>query len=262
LIKKPPIQTPFFYDTKEGIDHFTKILKDESSHKYTDKDNAELNKLNLDMKKAVLDHHSKTIKKFDNHDPKTYPSDPIQRGKLLEIGKLENDLKKNNINHNPKYMAKTQKRNYWDETMKLNKNNKGPTKLPELTPEEIKRAKQPSDWDVIWGSMNPIERGQWNAEKRKEKLEKQKEEREDPTSSLNMAKQVVDSMNISLKDNKVREEKDIAPRPRYPRDQMVFPFAKSKPKPYGLHEEFVRDKLRESELVQQIEKEIDYDEKI
>ena len=46
-----------------------------------------------------------------------------------------------------------------------------------------------------------------------------------------------------MKDNKVREEKDIAPRPRYPRDQMVFPFAKSKPKPYGLHEEFVRDTL-------------------
>ncbi len=67
-MKKSPIQTPFFYDTKEGIDHFTKILKDESSHKYTDKDNAELNKLNLDMKKAVLDHHSKTIKKFDNHE--------------------------------------------------------------------------------------------------------------------------------------------------------------------------------------------------
>lgn len=25
----------------------------------------------------------------------------------------------------------------------------------------------PSDWDVIWDSMSPIERGQWNAQRRK-----------------------------------------------------------------------------------------------
>ena len=56
---------------------------------------------------------------------------------------------------------------------------KGEVKLPTLTAEERIRAKGPSDWDVIYGSMTPFEKGQWNAEKRKEKLQKQKEEAEE-----------------------------------------------------------------------------------
>ena len=35
------------------------------------------------------------------------------------------------------------------------------------TKEEIKKAKAPSDWSLIYDSMTPIEKGQWNAEKRK-----------------------------------------------------------------------------------------------
>ena len=63
MIKKSPIQKPFYFDTKEGIDHFTKTLKEENPHQMSPKDNAELDKLNLDMKKAALKHHNSQIKK-------------------------------------------------------------------------------------------------------------------------------------------------------------------------------------------------------
>ena len=39
--------------------------------------------------------------------------------------------------------------------------------LLEPTKEEIRRAKLPSAWDTIYDSMTPIEKGQWNREKRK-----------------------------------------------------------------------------------------------
>jgi hypothetical protein len=158
MIKKSfPIQKPYFYDTKEGIDHFTKILIEENPKKLTEKEKLDIKKLGVDMKKATLNHHLNTLKKFSNEDPSSYPS--AQRGKILEIQNLEKDLGLN------------KKRNLWNETVKTGK-------IPELTPSEIVKAKEPSAWDVIWSSMSPIERGQWNAEKRKEKIQKQREETE------------------------------------------------------------------------------------
>ena len=158
MIKKSfPIQKPYFYDTKEGIDHFTKILVEENPKKLTEKEKLDIKKLGVDMKKATLNHHLNTLKKFSNEDPSSYPS--AQRGKILEIENLEKDLGLN------------KKRNLWNETVKTGK-------IPELTPSEIIRSKEPSAWDVIWNSMSPIEKGQWNAEKRREKIQKQKEEAE------------------------------------------------------------------------------------
>ena len=167
MIKKSfPIKKPYFYDTKEGIDHFTKLLVEENPKKLSDKEKQEIHQLGKDMKRSVLDYHANKLKKFDNLDPTTYPSDPAQRGTLLEIGKLEKDLEVPPGQKKPR-------RNIWDEFVK----NKGV--MPELTAEERIRAKGPSDWDIIYGSMSPMEKGQWNAEKRKEKLQKQKEEAEE-----------------------------------------------------------------------------------
>ena len=93
MIKKSfPIKKPFYYDTKEGIDHFTKILVDENPKKLSDKEKEDIYKVGRDMKRAALEDHAEKLKKFDNLDPSSYPSDPIQRGRLLEIGKLEKDL--------------------------------------------------------------------------------------------------------------------------------------------------------------------------
>ena len=163
MIKKSfPIRKPYFYDTKEGVDHFTKLMIEDSPKKLSDKEKQEIHQLGKDMKKSALDYHAKKLKKFDNLDPTTYPSDPAQRGTLMEIGKLEKDLELPPGQRKPK-------RNIWDEFVK----NKGV--MPELTAEERIRAKGPSDWDVIYGSMSPQEKGTWNAEKRREKLQKQKE---------------------------------------------------------------------------------------
>jgi len=163
MIKKSfPIRKPYFYDTKEGVDHFTKLMIEENPKKLSDKEKQEIHQLGKDMKKSALDYHSKKLKKFDNLDPTTYPSDPAQRGTLMEIGKLEKDLELPLGQRKPK-------RNIWDEFVK----NKGV--MPELTAEERIRAKGPSDWDVIYSTMSPQEKGTWNAEKRREKLQKQKE---------------------------------------------------------------------------------------
>ena len=55
------------------------------------------------------------------------------------------------------------KRNYWEYFRKTGR-------ILEPTEEELKRASAPSDWDLIYQSMTPHERGQWNAEKRKQGL--------------------------------------------------------------------------------------------
>ena len=167
MIKKSfPIKKPYFYDTKEGIDHFTKLLVEENPKKLSDKEKQEIHQLGKDMKRSVLDYHANKLKKFDNLDPTTYPSDPAQRGTLLEIGKLEKDLEVPPGQRKPR-------RNIWDAFVK----NKGV--MPELTAEERIRAKGPSDWDIIYGSMSPQEKGTWNAEQRRKKLKNQKEEAEE-----------------------------------------------------------------------------------
>ena len=53
------------------------------------------------------------------------------------------------------------KRNYWEYFRRTGR-------ILEPTPEELKRASAPSTWDLIYDSMTPIEKGQWNAEKRKQ----------------------------------------------------------------------------------------------
>tara|TARA_R110002020_G_scaffold416521_2_gene625801 strand:- start:1014 stop:1961 length:948 start_codon:yes stop_codon:yes gene_type:complete len=166
MIKKNfPIKKPYFYDTKEGIDYFTKLSIEENPKKLTPKELADIHKLNKDMKRSALEDHSKKLKKFDNLDPTTYPSDPVQRGTLLEIGKLEKDLEVPPGQRKPR-------RNIWDEYVKTGQ-------LPELTAEERIRAKGPSDWDVVYGSMSPMEKGQWNAEQRRKKIQRQKEDEEE-----------------------------------------------------------------------------------
>jgi len=167
---KSPIKKPYFFDTKEGIDHFVKVAVEENPKKLDPKELKEIKDLGNDMKKSAYESHARSVKQSGNLNPSSFPKDPLQRGKLLEMGKLEADLKANNINYNPKYNAKkppVKKRNYWDATVELNKGNKGELKLPPLTAEEKLRAKQPSDWEIIYGSMTPFEKGQWNSSERK-----------------------------------------------------------------------------------------------
>ena len=161
--KKPLVQTPFFPDTNEGVDHFIKYAK--FDHADNPKKIKELDDLGTKMKRSLINDYTKELKPFDNLDKRTYPSDPKQRGKLLEIGKLEKALEPERFNDKilkrGKYEPKKAKRNYWEHFRKTGR-------ILEPTKEEMKRVSGPSDWEIIYQSMTPIEKGQWNAEKRKQ----------------------------------------------------------------------------------------------
>ena len=161
--KKPLVQTPFFPDTNEGVDHFIKYAK--FDHADNPKKIKELDDLGTKMKRSLINDYTKELKPFDNLDKRTYPSDPKQRGKLLEIGKLEKALEPERFNDKilkrGKYEPKKAKRNYWEHFRKTGR-------ILEPTKEEIARTKGPSTWDLIYDSMTPIEKGQWNYEKRKQ----------------------------------------------------------------------------------------------
>ena len=148
MIKKPPIKAPFFFDTPKGVDHVTKTIMENSSEKITPNKLEELNKLNRDTKLSLLKSEEQSLKKFMNEDPSSYPSDPVQRGKLMNIQNLEKSLGVRSDSF--KRFVKTG-------ALPIGK-------------------KEPDLWkDVIYPSMSPMEKGTWNAEKRKEKLQKQKE---------------------------------------------------------------------------------------
>jgi len=240
MIKKSPIQKPFYFDTKEGIDHFTKTLKEENPHQMSPKDNAELDKLNLDMKKAALKHHNSQIKKWDGIDVKTYPSHPKQRGHLLAASSLETDIQKNNINHNPKYNKKSRTgnpsgRDYWKEFVA-----NGGKKLPEVSPEDKNQLSHSDVWKGIYDSMSPFEKGTWNAEQRKQKLENEKKEYEfDPNK---MAKEVMDHTITVDKGHDQRSN-------NYEDNILRTPPMKPEP---GLSHSFTHDKLREGKILKEI----------
>ena len=264
MIKKSfPIKEPYFYDTKKGVDHFTKILLEEGQKKLSEKEKQQIHNLGKDMKRAALDHHIRTVQPFDSFNKETYPSRPEVRGKLMEIEKLEKDLVpkianqkifENNINRPVK------RRNYFDDTVKLNVGNKGPLKLPELTPEEIERAKQPSDWDVIYGSMTPFEKGQWNAEQRKNKLQKDKEAAEDRASAeltpVKMAKEVIEHVIPSSSAVPEKKSNNYYPGALSAEDSIsnmtVDHAIRPKNQESGLSQNFTRDKLAEGRLLKKV----------
>ena len=289
MIKNSPIKKPFFYDTKEGIDYFTKLMIEENPKKLSEKEKQDILKEGQAMKKAALDNHVRTVKPMDNLDPNTYLSDPKVRGKILEIDKLEKDLNlappkpkksvnylsnnysfaenfkkqsKNIKDYKPKTPLATppKKRNYWDAYVKLNAGNKGPMKFPELTQEEIERAKRPSDWEVIYGSMSPFEKGQWNNEQRRKKLKDQKEEAEDKAaeepSSVKMAKEVVEHAIPNSSLIRGPKSKDHYPGALSAEDSISnMPVEHAiRPKNHepGLSESFVKEKMAEAKIIKDV----------
>ena len=241
--KKPLVQTPFFPDTNEGVDHFIKYAK--FDHADNPKKIKELDDLGTKMKRSLINDYTKELKPFDNLDKRTYPSDPKQRGKLLEIGKLEKALEPERFNDKilkrGKYEPKKAKRNYWDHFRKTGR-------ILEPTKEEIKRTKGPSDWEIIYESMTPIEKGQWNLEKRKQGLNGKTG---DPLPKEEPKKVPDIDLNNNLED--IRQIRRDAENLRTLRELPTkVNFEIRKKEPYGLHETFTRDKLLEGSILKQI----------
>ena len=232
MIKKSfPIKKPYFYDTKEGIDYFTKLSIEDNPKKLTPKELADIHKLNKDMKRSALDHHVKTLKPFDSLDNETYPSRPEVRGKLLEIDKLEKDLEPPKRDHF-KHYAKT------GEFLK-------PTK------EEIQRSKLPSTWDVIYQNMTPLEKGQWNAEQRKKGMNGK-------TGDLlpkEEAKEIIDiNLNNNIEDiRQIRRDAETLRQMSRDAELPERKFEIKKEEPAGLHETFTKDRLIIGDILKQIE---------
>ena len=241
--KKPLVQTPFFPDTNEGVDHFIKYAK--FDHADNPKKIKELDDLGTKMKRSLINDYTKELKPFDNLDKRTYPSDPKQRGKLLEIGKLEKALEPERFNDKilkrGKYEPKKAKRNYWDHFRKTGR-------ILEPTKEEIKRTKGPSDWEIIYESMTPIEKGQWNLEKRKQGLNGKTG---DPLPKEEPKKVPDINLNNNLED--IRQIRRDAENLRTLRELPTkVNFEIRKKEPYGLHETFTKDKLLEGSILKQI----------
>lgn len=95
------------FDTPQGIDHVTKIFKEESADKLSPKEEANLNILNKEMKLSVLKDEIGGLKKFDNLNPRSYPSDPEQNRRLKNIDKLEKSLGYNSQDINVPYKQDT-----------------------------------------------------------------------------------------------------------------------------------------------------------
>jgi len=230
--KRPfPIKKPFISDTKEGIDFYTKTLKEEATHKLSPQENANIDKMNRDMKRAVLKDHIKTLKPFDNLDRSTYPSRPEVRGKLLEIDKLEKDLYPPKRDHF-KHFTKT-------------------GEFLEPTKEEIRRSKLPSTWDVIYQNMTPLEKGQWNAEQRKKGMNGK-------TGDLlpkEEAKEIIDiNLNNNIEDiRQIRRDAETLRQMSRDAELPERKFEIKKEEPAGLHETFTKDRLIIGDILKQIE---------
>ena len=126
----------YYFDTPQGIDHVTKTLKEEANHKLNPKEVKDLDILNKEMKLSVLKDEIGGLKKFDNLDRTSYPSDPEQRRRLKNIDKLEKSLGYNSAEISVPYKKDTRTPN---EKKKLNYNIK----------KRLKNARGPSTWDLI-----------------------------------------------------------------------------------------------------------------
>jgi hypothetical protein len=229
MIKKNPIKTPYFFDTPKGVDHVTKTVVENSSKKLTPIEIADMNKLNRDTKLSLLKSEEQSLKKFMNEDPSTYPSDPVQRGKLLNIEKLEKSL--------------GIRSDSWKRLVKTGAIPIG--------------KKEPDLWkDVIYKSMTPQEKGTWNAEQRKKGY--------NGKTGDKLYTPAQDALKNVIK-GETKTKIEIKPEISIPlpiiRKQPELPFDPPLPKferknMSGIHEGFVREKLREGEILKQIEKEI------
>ena len=227
-IKPSPIKKPFVSDTKEGIDFYTKTIKEEATHKLSPKENADIDKMNRDMKRSALKDHIKTLQPFDSLNRETYPSKPEVRGKLLEIDKLEKDLEPPKRDHF-KHYVKT-------------------GKFLEPTKEETRRSKLPSSWDTIYQDMSLIERGQHNAEQRKKGYDGKTG---DPITKT-IPKEVDQDVKNEL-DNIRRLRRDVENIQQMRREAERSSRITRKEEPAGLHETFTKDSLLIGDILREIE---------
>lgn len=185
-----------YYDTAEGIDHFTKTMLDDDSIN-TVKQKSDLLNLNTEMKEAVIKREAEYFKKnqFDSMNKDTYPSNPVVRGRLLNLSELEDNIiadpatrvtrgryANGGATPDPTVPTKAERIAGQKQLEKLavQPDSRGVfKKLVAANEKEFKDKKPQSDWDIIYSTMTPQEKGTWNAEQRKQKIKKNREKLEE-----------------------------------------------------------------------------------
>tara|TARA_R110002153_G_scaffold114449_1_gene257207 strand:+ start:205 stop:978 length:774 start_codon:yes stop_codon:yes gene_type:complete len=77
----------WYFDTPQGVDHVTKVLHDNTDMKPED-----VIKLNRESKEQLIKQEEKGLLKYDANNIKSYPSDPEQRRRLVNIENLEKSM--------------------------------------------------------------------------------------------------------------------------------------------------------------------------
>ena len=130
------VKSTYPFDTAKGINHVTKLMKEEADHKLSPKEEKNIDILNKEMKLSVLKDEIGGVKKYNQYDKTTYPSDPEQRRRLKNIADLEKSLGYKSPEVNVPYKKDTRT------PVQKKRDNYNLEK-------KLKNARGPSDWDLI-----------------------------------------------------------------------------------------------------------------
>jgi len=222
MIKNKKAKSTWYFDTPEGVDHMLNTMRDHSDHKWTEKEHEENEKLKRDTKLGLIKDEEKKLKKFDNADPSTYPSDPEQTRILTNIKAHEDSL--------------GIRQDTWKRFVKTGS-------LP-LAPKE----KQLSTWELMKATGTPEEK----RERIKQYRAKQEIKQKKSAPAVAMAKEIVETVQ--------EQAKTIATNNPILDKTPVYVPPVSKAFTGGLHENFVNEKIKQGEILKQIEKEIKNEE--
>ena len=244
-MKKPIQNKPtYYFDTVEGVDHTFNTFRDHADHKWTAKEHEENEKLRRQTKLGIIKDEEKKLKKFDSADARTYPSDPEQKRILTNIKAHEDSL--------------GIRQDTWKRFVKTGS-------LP-LAPKE----KQLSTWELMKATGTPEEKREYakmeRDDQRKDNMRKLEEKRErikqyrakqeikqkKSAPAVAMAKEIVETVQ--------EQAKTIATNNPILDKTPVYVPPVSKAFTGGLHENFVNEKIKQGEILKQIEKEIKNEE--
>jgi len=233
----------WFFDTAKGVDHLTDTLKT-----YEDITPEEASKMNKETKLGLIKTEEKKLKKFSNEDVSSYPSDPEQMRILTNIDNLEKDLK---------IMPDTWKRFVRTGALPIGDPNYKSTwdMMKEIgSPKEKREYARMEREDEL--KTKKRENLQKFAEKREKinafrKARAEKIKKSEPATK--MAQEIVNAVEDQAKNIvapvqlELFENQPIQYAPTRPVDKSFTG---------GLHEGFVKSKIKDAEDMARIEKEI------
>ena len=234
----------WFFDTAKGVDHLTDTLKT-----YEDITPEEASKMNKETKLGLIKTEEKKLKKFSNEDISSYPSDPEQMRILTNIDNLEKDLK---------IMPDTWKRFVRTGALPIGDPNYKSTwdMMKEIGSPEEKREYAKMERE---GEMETKKReDEYKLEVKRERIKKFREEtaikKKKSEPATKMAQEIVDSVENQAK-------KMVAPVQLELFENLPIQYAPTRSSVEnsftgGLHEGFVKSKIRDAEDMAKIEKEI------